>query len=82
MDSYVICNQSGEDKTCSNKYAPEYSAADHSFYFMDLGSLQCWLWTSCFIIFDTIKPFLIILESDTEICHFDEVENIFVKMKK
>jgi len=50
MDNYVICNQSGEDKTCSNKYAPEYSAADHSFYFMDLGSLQCWLWQSCFII--------------------------------
>lgn len=41
MDSYVICNSSGEDKTCSNKYSPEYSVADHGFYFLDLGSLKC-----------------------------------------
>ena len=30
-------------KTCSNKFAPEYSAADHSFYFFSIDSktLKC-----------------------------------------
>jgi putative lipase involved disintegration of autophagic bodies len=41
MTSYVICSDSGEDKKCSNQFAPEYSIADHSFYFIDLGSLKC-----------------------------------------
>jgi hypothetical protein len=41
MTSYVICSEAGEDKKCSNQYAPSYSAADHSFYFIDLGSLKC-----------------------------------------
>lgn len=40
FDSYVVCNNSGEDKTCSDKYS-SYSIADHSFYFYDLGSLKC-----------------------------------------
>lgn len=39
--SYVICSDSGEDKNCSNQYAPNYSAADHGFYFLDLGTLKC-----------------------------------------
>jgi hypothetical protein len=41
MTSYVICSESGEDKNCSNQFAPHYSAADHGFYFIDLGSLKC-----------------------------------------
>lgn len=41
MSSYVICNQSGEDKNCSNKFAPDYSGADHNFYFMDISGLKC-----------------------------------------
>jgi predicted lipase len=39
--SYVICSDSGEDKNCSNQFAPNYSAADHGFYFLDLGTLKC-----------------------------------------
>jgi predicted lipase len=41
MDSYVICSNSGEDKNCSNKYSPDFSAADHGYYFLDLGTLKC-----------------------------------------
>lgn len=41
MISYVLCSASGEDQNCSNKYAPKYSAADHDFYFLDLGSIKC-----------------------------------------
>jgi putative lipase involved disintegration of autophagic bodies len=41
MTSYTICSESGEDKKCSNQYAPDYSAADHDFYFIDLGTLKC-----------------------------------------
>jgi hypothetical protein len=41
MTSYVICSESGEDKKCSNQYAPDYSGADHDFYFVALSSLKC-----------------------------------------
>ncbi len=43
MQNYVICNDSGEDKNCSNKFFPDYNPADHDFYFWDLGKiLKCW----------------------------------------
>lgn len=41
MTEYVICSETGEDKKCSNQYAPDYSAKDHDFYFVDLGTLKC-----------------------------------------
>lgn len=41
MSSYTICNESGEDNTCSNKFAPDYSAGDHDFYFIALDTLKC-----------------------------------------
>ena len=36
MSSYKICDDSGEDNTCSNKYFPEYLAGDHDFYFINM----------------------------------------------
>ncbi len=39
MKNYVICNDSGEDKTCSNKFFPDYKGSDHDFYFWDLGKI-------------------------------------------
>ncbi|CAM6004220.1 unnamed protein product [Sphagnum balticum] len=38
---YKICNDSGEDRTCSNQYYPDYSGADHDTYFIYLGDLKC-----------------------------------------
>ena len=44
MTSYKICSETGEDKSCSNKFAPEYSGADHNFYFfaIDNKNVKCW----------------------------------------
>ena len=38
---YEVCNDSGEDKNCSNKFFPDYSAGDHDIYFIPLSSLKC-----------------------------------------
>ena len=36
MTDFKVCDNSGEDKSCSNQYFPEYLAGDHDFYFMDM----------------------------------------------
>lgn len=42
MQTYKVCNESGEDPTCSNKYFPNYTRADHDFYFFDIsGKANC-----------------------------------------
>lgn len=41
MSEYKVCNESGEDPTCSNKFFPEYTTNDHNFYFVDLGKVKC-----------------------------------------
>ena len=38
---YQVCNDSGEDKNCSNHYFPDYSGSDHDIYFIPLSSLKC-----------------------------------------
>lgn len=42
MENYVICNESGEDPNCSNKFFPNFDTNDHDFYFMPIGSPKCW----------------------------------------
>lgn len=34
MKNYTICNDSGEDIHCSNKYFPDYSGKYHMTYFV------------------------------------------------
>jgi predicted lipase len=36
MINYKVCDDSGEDPTCSNQFFPNYNAADHSFYFYQI----------------------------------------------
>ena len=52
FEKFTICSESGEDKNCSNKFAPEYSIGDHGFYFYDLNKIfKCWkLWFTFFIV--------------------------------
>lgn len=46
MNSYKVCSDSGEDKSCSNKFFPEYDPNDHDHYFIFISQTQCWLWSS------------------------------------
>ena len=39
--SYTVCNDSGEDKTCSNKYMPFIEPGDHTFYFVATDASVC-----------------------------------------
>ena len=41
---YKVCNDSGEDKTCSNKFFPNYDTNDHDHYFIYISHTQCWCW--------------------------------------
>mgnify|MGYP000232887710 CR=1 FL=1 len=41
MTNYTVCNESGEDKECSDKFSPDFSAGDHDFYFIPISSLKC-----------------------------------------
>lgn len=38
---HKVCGASGEDRSCSNQYFPEYSAADHDIYFIKISSPHC-----------------------------------------
>jgi len=38
---HKTCGSSGEDKSCSNQFFPDYSAADHDTYFIKMSSPQC-----------------------------------------
>ena len=42
MDAYKICDVSGEDKSCSDGLAPEYSFSDHTTYFIPDSETICW----------------------------------------
>ncbi len=37
MKSYKICNDSGEDISCSNKFYPNYNPSDHDVYWISQG---------------------------------------------
>ena len=41
FSEHQICDKSGEDKNCSDKFFPDYSAEDHDIYFIPLSSLKC-----------------------------------------
>ena len=41
MVNYKVCDDSGEDKTCSNQYFPTYDPNDHDFYFVYISHVQC-----------------------------------------
>lgn len=39
--SYKTCSDTGEDKSCSNQYFPNYTTGDHDTYFIKISSPQC-----------------------------------------
>jgi hypothetical protein len=39
--TYKVCDASGEDKTCSNHFFPDYSGSDHNHYFIEIDGLKC-----------------------------------------
>jgi hypothetical protein len=41
MDSYKVCDESGEDKTCSDRFFPDYSFSDHGEYFIPIDERVC-----------------------------------------
>jgi hypothetical protein len=42
MSTYKVCNDSGEDPSCSNRFYPEYSHFDHDLYFFEIdGKANC-----------------------------------------
>lgn len=49
MQTYSVCNESGEDPACSNKFFPNYNRADHDFYFFAISAKEnCKeLWGKC-----------------------------------
>lgn len=56
MKAYKICNDSGEDKSCSDGFAPNFNPKDHTFYWVNTDSSVCWVETICTMIeylFDT-----------------------------
>lgn len=38
MKTYKVCNDSGEDPSCSNQFYPNYDPKDHDFYFIQIDS--------------------------------------------
>lgn len=41
MKTFKVCNSSGEDKTCSNRFDPDYSFADHDVYWVAMDDSIC-----------------------------------------
>lgn len=41
FSQYKTCASSGEDRSCSNQYFPDYSTADHDTYFIKISSPKC-----------------------------------------
>lgn len=41
ISSYKICDSTGEDKTCSNQFAPFYTPNDHDHYFVYISQTKC-----------------------------------------
>jgi len=38
MKTYKVCNDSGEDPSCSNQFYPNYNPKDHDFYFIQIDN--------------------------------------------
>lgn len=38
---YKVCNDGGEDSTCSAKYFPNFTPADHEVYFYNMDTTIC-----------------------------------------
>ena len=41
MKTFTVCNESGEDKNCSDKFVPNLVPSDHTFYFVPTDSSVC-----------------------------------------
>lgn len=41
MTTYKVCDSTGEDKSCSNKFFPAYDPNDHDHYFINISETQC-----------------------------------------
>lgn len=41
LSSYKVCSSSGEDKSCSDKFFPNYDPNDHDHYFVYISQTQC-----------------------------------------
>jgi hypothetical protein len=41
MKNYKVCDASGEDRTCSNKFDPEYNFPDHDVYWIPMDDSVC-----------------------------------------
>jgi hypothetical protein len=41
MKTYKICDDSGEDKSCSDGFAPNFDPKDHTFYWVNTDSSVC-----------------------------------------
>lgn len=41
MANYKVCSESGEDKTCSNQFFPNYDPNDHDLYFVYISQTKC-----------------------------------------
>ena len=41
MKSYKVCNESGEDPSCSNRFDPDYSFPDHDIYWIAMDDSVC-----------------------------------------
>lgn len=40
-DTYKVCDNSGEDPSCSNSFFPNYKTDDHDFYYTQISHVQC-----------------------------------------
>ncbi len=41
LSVYKVCNISGEDKSCSNKFFPDFDPNDHDHYFIFISQTKC-----------------------------------------
>ena len=41
MTSFKVCDETGEDKTCSDHLAPDYTFTDHGTYFLPIDEKIC-----------------------------------------
>jgi hypothetical protein len=41
MTRYTVCDSSGEDRSCSNRFDPDYSFADHDVYWVAMDDSVC-----------------------------------------
>ena len=41
MKTYKVCNDSGEDRSCTNRFDPDYSFPDHDIYWVVMDGSNC-----------------------------------------